>query len=113
MHSPKVTPRLADQLESLLPDDLVEVVIELRQQPDMPTRASRAEAIAIRRRSFEASAAPVEELVRELGGMSLERAWLNRSLRIMVRAGHLHRIAQLDQVALLDTTTAIESDSAT
>jgi hypothetical protein len=111
MANAKLTRRLADEVQMAPPEDLLEVVVELRQPPESETPATRAAAIAHRRQSFEEAAEPIEALVRELGGAPLERAWISRSLRALVPAQQIERLAQLEEVALLDRTKAIESDS--
>jgi hypothetical protein len=78
------------------PDELVDVVVELRDDP------SAEQTMPALRASFESAAAPVAETIEQLGGSVAETAWINRTMRARVPARRLPELERHESVTGLD-----------
>ena len=100
----KASPELDERLASTVPDELLDVVLELHP-PVAPATSSglaRSEQLASHKESFLALARPVEQLIAQLGGSVLGEVWLNHTLRARIPSGSLSRLAEQTEVARLD-----------
>ena len=99
----KVTPDLAAAVDEAEEHDLLDVVVELEDAAagDAPA-ADRAATIAHLKRTFEAHATPLEELIQSLGGEVVAGAWLNRTIHARVPARAVHDLARAGSVAAVD-----------
>ncbi len=101
--SAKVTPELAQTLDSASEQGLVDVVVELEpdEAPDEPA-GDRATKVAHRKRRFEEHATPVHALIESLGGEVVDKAWINRTIRARMPARAVPELAQAGAIASLD-----------
>jgi hypothetical protein len=108
----KVSERLAAALAVTPPEDAVEVIIELRVPVESPDAlpGSRAERIAARRAAFEEWSASVTEHLRSVGGELVDKAWLNSTLKGIVRAHTVPELAEDDKVERIDSSTRLVAD---
>jgi hypothetical protein len=98
----KVTPDLADALGEASEDQLLDVVVELAGAYDAAPAGGRAAKVAYMQQSFQTTAAPLEELIRSLGGEILGSAWLNRTIHARVPARAVQELARTGSIAALD-----------
>jgi hypothetical protein len=98
----KVTPDLAAAVDEAKDDDLLDVVVELEVTPGEAPAADRAAKIAHLKRTFEAHATPLEELIQSLGGEVVEGAWLNRTIHARLPARAVRDLARAGSVAAVD-----------
>lgn len=105
----KVTPGLAARQASASPEDLIDVVVELRPSPG-EARRGRA-AIDERKSAFERESAPVEEAVRQAGGQVLGAVWLNQTLKVRVPARALDQLSSLAPVQALDVPRPLSPEN--
>ena len=108
----KVTPDLAATLGDAEDDQLLDVVVELADadEPGEAPTADRAAKVAHLKRTFEAHATPLEELIRSLGGEVVANAWLNRTIHARVPARAVDELARAGSVAALDKPHRLDVD---
>jgi hypothetical protein len=112
MEAAKLSEDLKTQLTEAAAAEVLDVVLELRQQDDSVADAPRSqkERIARRKEAFSDDVAPVEEAVEEVGGEVLARAWINQTVRARVPAHGVERLSELDKVQTLDVPRRLEAD---
>lgn len=110
MSAEKLSAELAAQLASVGPEELIDVICEMEEPTGEDAGQDRSARIAARKRTFGEAARPVETLVEDLGGVVLDRAWINRTLRARVPAGQLDALARAEGVRRIDVPRRIESD---
>lgn len=112
----KVSRRLAQLAGSVSSDfDLIDVVVELDHKLTDSSKTtkpnqSRNEAIASRKESFARTSSPVEDVITQIGGQVIDKAWVNYTLRAKLPAKSLQRISELDEVDTLDSPQEIQSE---
>jgi hypothetical protein len=106
----KLSPELAAQLASAGPDELIDVIFEMEEPMGEDAGQDRSTRIAARKRTFTEASGPVETLVEDLGGIVVDRAWINRTLRARVPAGQLDALARAEGVRRIDVPRRIEPD---
>jgi hypothetical protein len=99
-----ITSALAKLASEAGADRLVDVVVELSDDPDAE------HTVPARRESFETAAEPVTQAIAELGGSVTDKAWINRTLRAQVPAARLPELNEHESVTALDAPRAIELD---
>lgn len=109
----KVTEQLMSLLERTPAEGLIDVVVELVPPEALqePLRLSRGEQVTKLRESFERESAPVESMVRGVGGEVRGRAWINQTLRALLPRDAVNRICELDEVASLDLPSPLEAEA--
>lgn len=109
---PKVSKRLAAELAGKPDEEVVEVVIELSTpvQDDGAAGASRAEQIERRRTAFEDWSASVAARLQHAGGELVDRAWINSTLKGVVRADRVSELAEDDKVQKIDSPSTLHAD---
>ena len=107
----KVSSDLEGQVSSCGDDDLVEVVVELKRPPPPASGASRQEKIDALKQQFERTSGGVEKDVEESGGTVIDRAWINQTLRARLPAKAVPRLAERDDVELVDLPREIEPEA--
>lgn len=106
--------KLAEELEKRESSDLLDVILELRPRADSNKTqevGSRSEKIAALKEAFNHDVAPVEEVVRRVGGEVTGRAWINQTLRARVPAERLKELAEHEKIAAVDLPHPLKSDS--
>ncbi len=89
----------------------LDVVVEVEDEPERAAASlSRAERIALLRERFQGVASQVEERVRALGGLVLDTAWVNRTMRVRIAAGRVADLADVPRVDLVDLPRALKPD---
>ena len=108
----KVTEDLRKELEKSAASEMLDVVIELRQEnePKAQQPQTRAEKIATLKENFSRDLAPVEQVVRNAGGELTGQAWINRTVRARVPTECVKQLSEHEQVAKVDVPHAIEQD---
>jgi hypothetical protein len=103
-----MNPKLSEQLRAQLtqPDasDILEVIIELHDASEPPAQQtqSRQEKIAALKESFAREIAPLEDMVRSLGGEVTGHAWINRSVRARLPLEKVKQLSASEQIAKID-----------
>jgi hypothetical protein len=105
----KITGPLAEQVAASADDDVVDVVAELRPI-DVPTEGSRSHRIEAVRDAFKQDVSGVEDVIVSSGGEVLDTAWINQTLRALLPAKAIPRVAEDDRVLVLDVPHRIEPD---
>jgi hypothetical protein len=108
----KVTRDLEFLTDEADPAEPIEVIVQVRVPPADEAAASRAARVAARRARFEESARSVEAAIGDLRGRTLERAWLNGSLRALVPAGRITDLAGRADVESIDVPHPLEAERA-
>lgn len=112
----KASRRLADLAASLSSEiEMIDVVVELDHKSidnlkRLDLYKSRNEQIASRKESFARTSSPVEDVISEVGGEVIAKAWLNYTLRAKLPAKGLQRISELDEVDALDSPQEIQAE---
>lgn len=111
----KVSTRLAQQVKSSAPEsDLLDVIVELEHETSINSARSnsksRSEQINERKASFARISSPVENVINEVGGKVLEKAWINNTLLAKLPAAGLKTVSELKEVEILDAPHSLESD---
>lgn len=110
--STKISKQLSDRLEKTNASDLLDIVIELRGRAESATESlSRNEKIAVLKEAFTRNVAPVEETVRQIGGVVTGQAWINQTVRARVPADRVRELSEHEQIAVLDAPHPIERES--
>lgn len=106
----KLSPALASKKAGSSPEDLLEVVVELRPTAIPAARPGKA-AIEARRSAFERDSGPVEDAVRKAGGRVLGSVWLNDSLKVLVPSRALDELSGLAAIQALDVPHPLHPDA--
>ena len=108
----KVTPDLAAAVDQASDDQLLDVVVEVSDADDAGAAppGDRAAKIAHMRRTFDAHADPLAELIRSLGGEVVGNAWLNRTIHARLPARAVGELARSGSVAALDRPHRLEPE---
>lgn len=112
MNTSKLSPDLSSRLTQAGSSEVLDVILELRPQPEQARAVgprSRAEEIAAREECFSRGTQPVEQVIEQIGGEVTGRAWINQTVQARVPAHGVHRLSDLEEVALLDTPHAVEA----
>ncbi len=99
-----VTPELEQLADGQSADDMLDVIVELEQDP------GESQSIAEMQESFERKKEPVDRTISELGGTVMDEAWINHTLRARIPAGGLTDLSQLAAVRALDVPHKLEAD---
>ena len=108
----KVTSDLESRVEGSDNAQLLDVVVELRQTEPLRDEGHRQARMQALKTAFERSSADVERTVLAEGGEVVDRAWINRTVRARIPANAIARLAQHDEVSVIDVPHAIEPDQA-
>ena len=94
--------------------DMLDVIIELETRSAKNLKQncskSKSEQIAERKESFARISASVEDVITQVGGKVLEKAWINRTLRAKLPVSGLEAVSELDEVEILDSPYNLESE---
>lgn len=93
---PIIHPALERRASSEAADNLLDVVVELYQDP---SQEATADAM---RESFRQAKKAVADTIAALGGRVVDEAWINSTLRVRVPASALKQLSDLDTVRALD-----------
>ncbi len=107
----KLSPALAARKAEARPEDLLELIVELRP-PSVSRAAPGKAAMEERRSAFERDCAPIGEAVRKAGGRIVGSAWLNSTLKVLVPAHALDELSGLGIVQALDVPRPLRPDAA-
>jgi hypothetical protein len=100
----KITPDLAAEVDAAESSNLLDVVVELAGDDSEAADMTAAKA------AFARAAEPVTEVISASGGLVLEGAWLNYTLRARVPARAISEVAGADGVSALDVPHRLEAD---
>lgn len=109
----KLTSKLAAELEKTGSSEFLDVILELhtlRGQAEKQV-SSRSEKIAALKEAFNRNVAPVEEVIRSVGGEVTGRAWINQTVRARVPAEKLRELAEHEKIAAVDVPHLLTPDS--
>ncbi|SDD47917.1 hypothetical protein SAMN05660690_4318 [Geodermatophilus telluris] len=106
----KLTARVAERLAQAGAGSPVEVVVELRPV-EVPVTGSRAERTRAVRAAFERELAGVAERIAAAGGVVLETAWVDQTVRGSVPAAGLLAVAEDDAVTAIDLPRPLQPDA--
>ncbi len=104
-----ITEPLASQMDASNPDEMLEVIVEVKPTV-VPQSLPRQEKIARMRDAFENGIVELEEQIGRFGGRVLERAWINGTLKAIIPARTIERIADLEGVDVLDVPRTLTRD---
>jgi len=110
----KLSAELSDELEKKDSGELLDVILELRkdsQPATAQTVGSRSEKIAALKEAFERNRAPVEEIVRKVGGEVTGSAWINQTVRARVPAKKVKELAEHEKIIAVDIPHPLTPDS--
>lgn len=99
-----VTPELERLAGSQEAEDLLDIVVELEQDP------AAAQSVEEMQQSFGRMRAPVDKTIFGLGGTVTDEAWINHTLRARIPARGLPDLSQLATVRALDIPHKLEAD---
>jgi len=99
-----VTPELEQLAGSQEAEGLLDIVVELEQDP------AAAQSVEQMQQSFGRMRAPVDKTILELGGTVTDEAWINHTLRARIPARGLPDLSQLATVRALDVPHKLEAD---
>lgn len=99
-----VTPELEKLAELQSANDLLDVIVELEDDP------VQSQSMAEAQESFGRMKEPVDRTISELGGSVMDVAWINRTLRAQIPASGLTDLSRLAAVRALDVPHKLESD---
>ena len=106
----KLSTALLSRKAMAAPDDLIEVVVEMR--PTAVAAAAPGKAgIEARKLAFDRDSAPIDEAVRKAGGRVLGRVWLNHTLKALVPARALDGLSGLTVIQALDVPTPLRPEA--
>lgn len=109
--SSKISPNLAAQLEKLDADIPLDVGLELSLPMGQTEPGwSRPQKIKALKENFNQNTEEIEQFIGQVGGMILERGWLNGTLLAHIPAHCLHQLSEIDTISALDIPRTIESD---
>jgi hypothetical protein len=99
----QLSPALERYLQTAKPDDLVDLVLELRDTPapealpaDRGLRATKLDEL------FTAATAPLAQLVETAGGTLLGSSWLSSALKVRMPVKEIASLHAIDRVELID-----------
>jgi hypothetical protein len=98
----KLSPVLENHLETAKPDDWVDVVLEVNDQPPAALPSGRSERYAAIDEHFTSSNQNVIQTIHDSGGQVLDKSWLSGAIKARVRATDIPRLLSLDNVQLID-----------
>ena len=112
---PKMSDRLQAELESKHPGEPIDLLIAL-SAPEVPASASsspvtRGEAIAAIKESFDRKVATVAAHVSSVGGVVLDSAWINSTVRTRIPVEAVQEFADDEQVEGLDIPSPLEAEA--
>lgn len=111
MPSSKITESLLHSLSNVRSEEPVDLVIELNSIPSkMPATGGRAERIAASEAAFEASAAPVLEQIRNLGGEVVKKAWINSTIRARLPQDKVELLSKAIEISKIDALRRLQAD---
>lgn len=99
-----VTPELEQLAGSQEADDMLDIVVELEQDP------AAAQSVEQMQESFGRMKEPVDRTISELGGTVMGEAWINHTLRARIPARGLPDLSQVATVWALDVPHKLEAD---
>lgn len=108
----KVTSDLESRVQGSDDAQLLDVVVELRETAPLQDVGSREARMQALKKAFERLSANVERVVTAEGGEVVDRAWINRTVRAKIPAKAIPRLAQHDEISVIDVPHAIEPDQA-
>jgi hypothetical protein len=106
----KFSKKLLTALEQTTQEDDVEVIVELEPLQVSSVSSDRASRIKRLKDEFGKAAAPVGEVIRNLGGQVLEEAWLNQTLRARMPVGRIDNLSDADGVRMVDIPRSIRPE---
>ena len=104
MH-PRVTSALEEQINSVNPAEMLDVVVEL------DGGAGEISDVSAAKQAFRIVAEPIIEAISDLNGEIRNRAWINHTLRARVLAQDIPAIADLESVVAIDVAHMIGHDA--
>jgi hypothetical protein len=99
-----INPELERRAQGEDAEKLLDVIVELHQDPDEEQSATQL------RESFSRAKEPVSDAIAQLGGAVTGEAWINHTLRARVPAQSLESLSDLDAVRALDVPHEITPD---
>ena len=106
----KLSPELTELLRSVDGAEPLQVIVELHPVA-LPATGTRQERIEAAKSGFARDLEIVRTLVAEAGGQSLEEAWLNRTLRVLLPPQGLDSVAANELVLAIDLPRGLEPDT--
>jgi hypothetical protein len=106
----KLSPQLAEHIESVDESSVVDVIVELNPL-EVPTSGSRQERVASLKEQFQRELRPVAKRVVESGGQVIETAWINQTMRSRVPAGELSHLAEEESVNRIDLPRMLDAEA--
>ncbi len=110
---PKLSSNLRRQLADTPEGQPVEVVVEVGKKiaaEAEPASSDRAQKIVALKRAFSATAEPIERAIERSGGIVLDRAWLNQSLKACLPREAVEALGEREDVELVDTPRTLRPD---
>lgn len=106
----RISSELGSRIHGIGGEELVDVVVELRRPEEPPIEASRDERIRALKEAFDQQAPEIERAVVAEGGVILDRAWINQTVKAKVPAGSISALAARDDITAIDVPHALEPD---
>lgn len=109
----KISPTLAESMQCVTGDDMLDVVVELPVPKTADVSgASRADRISSLKETFTKQAEPLVQQIRSMGGeITDEPAWINGSLRARVAKDSIPALTDHKEVRLIDLSRPISLDA--
>ena len=109
--SGKISPALTDRLSRTTPTELVEIVLELIPPPPPVAAASpsRRDLVALKD-AFAVESLPIEQIIDQVGGVVLERLWLNHTLKARVPAARLDQLVGSPRIVAIDVARPLTAE---
>src|SRR5438874_1848933 len=98
----KLSPVLENHLETAKPDDWVDVVLEVNEDPPAELPSERSKRYAAADKHFTSSNQNLIQHIQDAGGQVLDKSWLSGAIKARVRANDIERLRSLDNVKLID-----------
>ena len=99
----RLSPVLQQYLQRAQPGDLVEVVLEMHDQPSPePLPTERRERSQARDQQFTRATQAVVQIIQSAGGTVLGSSWLSSAIKIRIPAGRIEGLLTLDRIDLID-----------
>ncbi|MBE1551835.1 hypothetical protein GGC64_005922 [Mycobacterium sp. OAS707] len=105
----KISPALQERLESVAPDEAMEVVVQL-EPPQIPTQGSRAERIDATKTKFDRTLTDLTGKVSTAGGKVLSGAWINSTARVLATPDQIKTLAGDDHIQAIDSPVTLQPD---
>lgn len=106
----KLSPRLAEHLESVDEGSVIDVIVELNVL-DVPKSGSREERVASLKEGFERELRPVANTVAAVGGQVVDTAWVNQTMHGRIPAGQVSRLAEEEMVSHIDLPVMLRAEA--